>query len=78
MMINKVTCNSTSFKASVRIEKANNQHRKYLYNEVLDTVNNNRIPAVFDRDGITLNNITKKITKTLNKLKINYKKIENK
>lgn len=72
MMISKIGGNSTNFKAGVRIEAVNNTHRKYLYNEMLDTVKKHHIPAVFDNKGITLNNITTKVKNTLKKLKINY------
>lgn len=54
----------------VYIPSDSNKHIKYLYNNVLDIVKQNKIPAMFGTKGIDLPSVTKNIIDKIKELGI--------
>ena len=75
MKVYPVTSNYFTGINPVKITKnlKDNKNIKYLYNDVLDVVNDCRIPAVFGNDRIDLPSPTKAALDKLNSLGIAYK-----
>lgn len=54
----------------IYISSDSNKHIKYLYNDVLDIVKQNKIPAMFGTKGIDLPSVTKNIIDKIKELGI--------
>lgn len=59
-------------RVNVIITTANNKHRKYLYNEMLDLMNAHRFGGEFKNENIKLSSVPKSILEILDNLKIKY------
>ncbi len=71
----------TSFRGSysaitIPAKCAQNKSHQYLYNEVMDIVKKEHIPALFNNEGIKLSNTTKNVIEKLKSLGIKYIKSE--
>ena len=60
---------------NVLIPTSENKHRKYLYNEMLDMMNNHKFGGEFRNESIKLAGMPSKLLKFLEKLKIKYLKL---
>ena len=52
-----------------------NQHKKLLYNEVLDLAQKNNVGGEYTNEYIKLNSMPETLIKVLNKLKIKFTKL---
>lgn len=59
-------------RVNVMIYPAQNQHRKYLYNDMVDLMNRYKFGGEFRNESIKLSSAPRAILKVLKKLKINY------
>ena len=59
---------------NVVIKRADNLHRPYLYNEMLDLMQIHKFGGEFKTDSIKLSSMPEVLTRILDKLKIIYSK----
>lgn len=66
---------NTNFKA-INIKAADNAHKKFLYNEVVDLVKEHQVTSVFGPKEIVLNTNAQKTLDKLNKMNVKYTHFE--
>lgn len=73
MKVNSIS--STGFGAGVNIISSENQHRKFLYNDLEAIRKEFKIPALFHTHKVELPSVSKAILTRLNELGIKFKSI---
>ena len=63
-------------RVNIYIPSNQNTHRKYLYNEMLDLINKNKIGGEFNTHYIKLNGLPEALVKTLEDMKIVFERIK--
>ena len=76
MSILNINNTSPVFKGgSIQILSKNNPTKEYLFNEVIDIVKKNQVPAIFHRDGINISASTRAVIEKLKESGIKFNKL---
>ena len=70
MIVNNIS--STNFGSGVFIKSSENQHRKFLYNDIEAIRKEFKIPASFHTHDVELPSISKAVIQKLNELGIKF------
>lgn len=70
MKVNSIS--STNFGAGINIKSAENQHRRFLYNDIEAIRKEFKIPANFRTHEVELPSVSKEILKKLKDLEIKF------